>query len=172
MDDELQSKQPLQKRWNPSAIKIIAISAGTTLLVMILAMIIVFNVLPHNNNNAQNDNYKSYAKLVTFNIVAPRETPAGFYIDKSSSKAEAGNLTLVYKDATDRRVVLSEQPTPQGFDAGRFVPEKEFTTTQGKAYIVQFNGRMTGILVSNGTLAYITSLTDDSALVEAFLRSF
>lgn len=94
---------------------------------------------------------------VSFPVYAPDRELPGFILDEASTSATSQVVTYNYTYDDTKKLIISIQPMSSDIDPNQFRPTKEFTTTIGKAYIVDLDSRTTAAVVTDESFILINA---------------
>jgi hypothetical protein len=94
---------------------------------------------------------KILVSSLSFPVYFPKPLPNNLNFSANSASVQANVLTFSLKDNHDKKVLVTQQARPNDFDFSRLSGNDEFTTPEGKAYIVDNDLRTTGSLVTDKT---------------------
>lgn len=153
----------------------IPVSILVLLIVIVVTAVLISARMFIFSDESSTDSDQSAAKIeqsAAFRVQHPRTLPPGFRVSSSANSGNGTFVNFVLQDSSGRQLTVSQQPKPAAFDIGQFVTEKTYRTSIGSGYLVQFDGKMTGIIVSDSTMTTIVSPTGDTALVESLINSY
>ncbi len=146
---------------------------ATIVTAVLVATVVMLVPRWQNERNLRQALPETIQRQANFPLYAPGKLPGGFAVSKEPSRFGSGVVTMALTGPDNKRMVISQQAKPSGFDFDKYHKEniivrRQYDSPLGPVTIGAFHGQPAASLLADKTWVIVNGLggVEDSQLAQ------